>query len=74
MPLNDRVIAILGEEVGPSARVVLSRCSRTSLGKTPDDLVPTDLPVLADAVHAAVRATLGEGIAARIRQGILALR
>jgi hypothetical protein len=74
MALKERLTAILGEDLGPSAGIVLSKCTKKSLGKNPADLTPADMPALAEACHRAVRPTLGESVAARIRQNILALQ
>jgi len=74
MPLNEHLTAILREDLGPSAGIVLSKCTKKCLGKSPAELTPADLPALAEACHGAVRPTLGESVAARIRQGILSLQ
>lgn len=74
MALNERLTAALREDLGPSAGIVLLKCTKKSLGKSPADLTPADLPALAEACHRAVGPALGENVAARIRQDILALQ
>lgn len=74
MTLNERLTAALREDLGPSAGIVLAKCTKKSLGKSPAALTPADLPVLAEACRQAVGPTLGESVAARVRQNILSLR
>ncbi|WP_298670330.1 hypothetical protein [uncultured Methanofollis sp.] len=74
MRLCDAVTMVLKEELGYSAGVFLQRCTKKSLGKSPDLLTLDDLPALADACAGAIGQTLGKEVAGRVRERILSLR
>jgi hypothetical protein len=74
MSLTNDVVAVLQEDLGPSATIFLERCCKKSLGKRSADLTKEDLPPLADCCFAGVRISLGEEIAEKIRRNLLALR
>jgi hypothetical protein len=74
MSLTNDVIAVLQEDLGPSAMIFLERCCKKSLGKKSADLTKEDLSPLADCSFAGVRGSLGEEVAEKVRRNLLALR
>jgi hypothetical protein len=73
MSLYDDVVAVLREEIGPSAPILLDRCCRKHLRIQPAELAVAHLVPLADCCCTGIRGSLGEAIAERLRVEIIGL-
>jgi hypothetical protein len=73
MSLYDDIVAVLKEEIGPSAPILLDRCCRKHLRIQPAELSEVHLLPLADCCCAGIRGSLGDAIAGRLHDEILGL-
>ena len=70
MSLYDDLVAILKEEIGPSAPILLDRYCKKHLGIRPAEITTDHLVPLADVCCTGIRGSLGDIVAERVRRGI----
>ena len=74
MGLNDQVLKILTEEMGPSAPVFLERQCKHHLKIEVGALTSANMEELARWVHVGSNLTLGKDIADKLKSQILSLK
>ena len=73
MHLREQIIAILKDEVGPAAPILLDRCCSKNLGKNAADLTVQDIPSLSESCYETVVVSLGKPSAERLKASIQGL-
>ncbi|KCZ72590.1 hypothetical protein ANME2D_01019 [Candidatus Methanoperedens nitroreducens] len=74
MTLDEKIVGILAEDLGPSAKSFLTKQCQTCLNKDPASITHNDLDELAKSVHTGIKQILGDDIAEKIKQKILHIR
>ncbi|KAB2948467.1 MAG: hypothetical protein MPEBLZ_01776 [Candidatus Methanoperedens nitroreducens] len=74
MAINDQIVKILAEDMGPSASPFLERQCKFHLNKDPGALTASDMEELAKWVYTGAKLTIGEGIADKLKTKILAVK
>jgi hypothetical protein len=74
MTVEQDVLTVLAEEMGPAAKPFLLRQCRSHLGKEPSMLQKSDLDNLAKWCQIGVQLALGAQIAEKVKKGLLALK
>lgn len=74
MAINDQIIKILAEDMGPSAALFLERQCKFHLKKESGALTASDMEELAKWVFVGSQLTLGDGIANKLKTKILAVK
>lgn len=74
MALQDDVMAVLATSLGPSAKTFLNRQVTSHLHKDTSQLTKADLDELAKWCFVGVSLALDEKTAAKVRDGLLALK
>lgn len=74
MTLNETVINILAEDLGPSAKSFFARQCKAHLNKEPESITKQDLDELAKWCHNGVKLILGDDIADKVNKKILSLK
>lgn len=73
MHLREQIIAILKDEVGPAAPLLLARCCRNNLGKNAADLTSQDIMPLSESFYRTTIVSLGEPAAEKLKASIQGL-
>jgi hypothetical protein len=73
MHLREQIIAILKDEVGPAAPILLDRCCRKNLGKNADDLNTQDIRILSESFYETILTSLGQPAAEKLKVSIQGL-
>ena len=73
MHLREQIIAILKDEVGPAAPILLDRCCSKNLGKNADDLTVQDIHPLSESFYETVIVSLGQPAAEKLKASIQGL-
>jgi hypothetical protein len=73
MHLREQIIAILKDEVGPAAPLLLDRCCRNNLGKNAADLTSQDIRLLSESFYKTTIMSLGEPAAEKLKASIQGL-
>lgn len=74
MSLDEKVLAVLAQDLGPAAKVFLIRTCRNQLRKEPSQLERNDIPFLANAICLALQASLGIPLAEKVKNNLMALK
>lgn len=74
MAISDRVIEILAEDMGPSAKIFMERQCKFHLKKDPGTLTGSDIEGLAEWVRISSKLTLGDEIANKLKAKIQAIK
>ena len=73
MHLREQIIAILKDEVGPAAPILLDRCCSKNLGKKAADLTVQDILPLSESFYETVLMSLGQPAAEKLKASIQGL-
>jgi len=73
MTLYEAIIGVLTEDLGPSSQSFLAKQCKTR-NKDPASLTQGDVEELARLCHGGISQILGEDIAQKIKQNIIALK
>jgi len=73
MHLREQIIAILKDEVGPAAPILLDRCCSKNLGKNAADLTAQDILPLSESFYETVITSLGQPAAEKLKASIQGL-
>ncbi|MDG6257371.1 MAG: hypothetical protein QCH35_07200 [Methanomicrobiaceae archaeon] len=73
MHLREQIIAILRDEVGPAAPLLLDRCCRKNLGKNPAELTVHDIHPLSESCYETVVTSLGQPAAEKLKASLQGL-
>jgi hypothetical protein len=73
MHLREQIIAILRDEVGPAAPLLLDRCCKKNLGKNAADLNSQDIRPLSESFYETIITSLGEPAAEKLKASIQGL-
>jgi len=74
MSLEQKILAVLAQDLGPAAKVFLYRTCRQQLRKEPSALDNEDIPQLASACYAGLGRTLGVPVAEKVKNSLLTLK
>lgn len=74
MTLNETVVSILAEDLGPSAQSFFVRQCKSHLNKEPENITKEDLDELAKWCYTGVKLILGDDIANKVNKKILSLK
>ncbi len=74
MSFEEKVLAVLAQDLGPAAKVFLIRTCRNQLRKEPSQLERADIPYLANAICLALQASLGVPLAEKVRNNLMTLK
>ncbi len=74
MTLEQDILAVLAEDLGPAAKPFLVRQCRSHLGKEPSMLQKSDMENLAKWCQIGIQTTLGPQVAEKVKKGLLALK
>jgi hypothetical protein len=74
MTLDQDCLLVLTKQMGPAAKAFLDRQCKSHLKKETVALQKTDLDDLAKWCAIGTQLTLGEGVAEKVKQGLLALK
>jgi hypothetical protein len=73
MHLREQIIAILRDEVGPAAPLLLDRCCKKNLGKNAADLNSQDIQTLSESFYETIITSLGKPAAEKLKASIQGL-
>jgi hypothetical protein len=74
MSFDEKVLAVLAQDLGPAAKVFLVRTCRNQLRKEPAQLDKADIPMLANAICLALQTSLGIPLAEKVKNNLMALK
>jgi hypothetical protein len=74
MTLEQQILAVLAQDLGPAAKVFFYRTCRQQLRKEPSALDNEDIPQLASACYAGLERSLGVPVAEKVKNGLLTLK
>lgn len=74
MAISDQVIKILADDMGPSAKPFLERQCKFHLQKDPGALLSSDIAELAKWIQTSAKLTLGDDVANKLKEKVLALK
>jgi hypothetical protein len=74
MTMEQEILAVMAQDLGPAAKVFLYRTCRQQLGKEPSALEKEDVPQLASAIYAGLERSLGIPVAEKVKANLLTLK
>ncbi len=73
MTLEQEILAVMAEDLGPAAKAFLYRICRQQLRKEPSALEKTDIPQLASAIYLGLEKSLGIPLAEKVKANLMRL-
>jgi hypothetical protein len=74
MTLEQEILAVMAQDLGPAAKVFLYRISRQQLRKEPSALEKSDIPQFAAACYNGLKQSLGIPVAEKVQANLLTLK
>ena len=74
MSVEQQCLTVLTQQMGPAAKGFLDRQCKSHLNKEPSALQKSDLDELAKWCQIGTKLVLGDGIADKVKAGLLALK
>jgi hypothetical protein len=74
MTLDQDCLLVLTKQMGPAAKAFLDRQCKYHLKKDPAAIQKSDIEELAKWCAIGTQLTLGDGVAEKVKQGLLALK
>ncbi|XHH09301.1 MAG: hypothetical protein ACFCUE_01370 [Candidatus Bathyarchaeia archaeon] len=74
MTMEQEILAVMAQDLGPAAKVFLYRTCRQQLGKEPSALEKTDIPQLAVVICSGLERSLGIPLAEKVKANLLTIK